>query len=161
MSGVELKLSAGLSRLVLFCDLVLLQFPVRHFVGPGSQGLLRESYLIDAQRHTAAETLVDLSELLRCPQGRQAAGEIFHRLLAEVAVGVIREQRTINRSVLQAIEDLSSLLELLRSSGVIRRKQQGSDAVSNFAGCPGGVLVGEHDNSNSLIGEDYVLGGET
>ena len=72
-----LKLSARLSRLVLFCDLILLQFSVRHFVGPGSQDLLREFYSVDAQRHASAKTLVDLNELLRRSQRRQAAGEIF------------------------------------------------------------------------------------
>src|ERR1700733_2588294 len=98
--------------LVLLRDLILLQFPVRHFVGPYPQVLLREFCPVDAQSHAAAKTLANLIELLRTPQGCKATGDVLQRLFAEVTVSVIGEQRSINGPMLQAIENFASLLQL-------------------------------------------------
>ena len=72
--------------------LVLLQFAVWHFVGPGSQSLLWKFYPVDAQRHASAKALPRLTKLLRRSQRPQAVGKILQRLLAEVAVSIIREE---------------------------------------------------------------------
>ena len=107
--------SAGsTSSSILRRDLILLQLAIRHFVRPGPQNLLRKSNDVHAQSHAAAQTLRRLNERLRRAQRPEAGGEILQRLLAEVAVRIIGEERTIDRAVLKSVEDFLSLLQLRR-----------------------------------------------
>ena len=85
---------------ILFRYLILFEFAVWHLISPGTQGLLREPNAVNSQRHASAQTLKDLLERLRRAQRRKTAGEILQRLLAEVAVSIIREERAVNRSTL-------------------------------------------------------------
>ena len=70
-------------------DLILLQFSIRHFVGPGAYDFLRESDDVHTQSHAAAQALAGLNKTLRRSERRQAAGEILHRFIAEIRVCVI------------------------------------------------------------------------
>ena len=47
---------------ILRRDLILLQLPVRHFVGPGAQDSLRKANYVNAQGHAAAQALTHLSK---------------------------------------------------------------------------------------------------
>jgi hypothetical protein len=50
------------SASILSRDLILLQLPVRHFISPSAQSLLRKLDHVHAQRHPAAQTLRRLHE---------------------------------------------------------------------------------------------------
>jgi len=90
-------------------DLILLQLPIRHFVGPGAQDFLRESDDVHAQSHAAAQALACLNKTLRRAERREAAGEILNSFIAEVRVRVISEQRAVARAVLQSVKNLFRL----------------------------------------------------
>src|SRR5437667_8374979 len=108
--------------LVLRRNLILLQLPVRHFVGPGAQNFLRKSDYVNPQRHPATQALAHLSKCLRRTERAQSAGEILQRILIEIEIRVVGEKRAIDFSLLQVRKDLLRLFQLRRSSRVIRRE---------------------------------------
>src|SRR5258706_8301271 len=145
---------------ILRCNLILLQFSIRHFISPRPQRLLWKPNGIHAQRHPAAQALRRLHERLRRPQRPEAAGKIFQCRLTEIAVGIVSEERTIDCAVLKTFEDLLRLLKLRRCGRISRREQQGSDPTGDSAGGTGCILIGEHDYGCAVVREDYVLGCE-
>jgi hypothetical protein len=106
-------------QLVLRRDLILLQLSIGHFVGPGAQGFLRESDDVNAQCHAASKALARLNETLRRAERRQAVGEIFQSLLAEIRVRVIGEKCAVDRAVLQAVENLFRLVQFMRRRRIV------------------------------------------
>src|SRR5207253_1000677 len=66
---------------------------------------------------------------LRRSQGRKAAGEIFQGRFTEVGVGVVGEKRTVDCSLLKALEDFLCLLQLRGLA--VRGGRVGDDATGS------------------------------
>src|SRR5581483_5907248 len=89
----------------------------------------------------------------------EAAGEIRQRLRGEVTVAVFREQRAVERAMLQALEDAAIAGELGGAVRLLARKEHGRDLVRDRIG-GAGVLVREDDNRGGVVGENHVVGRE-
>src|SRR5215475_2643296 len=90
------------------------------------------------------------------PSGAKPTSKSFS-LFVEIKIGVVGEERTINRALLQPLENLSRSGKFLWSCGIVAREQQRRDAVGNRSRNIGGVLVGEHNYGDSLVGKDDIF----
>ncbi len=98
-----------------------------------------------------------MGEFFGRAEGAEAGGEILEGQGVEIKVGVVGEERAINGAVLQTGENFAGLFELLRGGGIVTGQEQGRDGVGDRAGGIGGVLIGEDDDGDALVGEDNVL----
>src|SRR5262249_38824662 len=117
---------------LLLGDLILLQLSIRHLVGPRAQRLISKPDHVDAKSHSTAQTLEYLLKIPRRSKRRKTSGKVLQRLLAEIRVGVVSEKRTIDRAVLQSVEDLLRLLEPRAGSGIVAGQQERCDASSDL-----------------------------
>ena len=101
-----------------------------------------------------------MGEFFGSAQGAEAGGEILQGLGVEIEIGVIGEEGTVNRAVLETREDFAGLRQLLRGGGVIGGEQQRSDGVGDGAGSVGGILIGQNDYGDTFVGIDDVFAGE-
>ena len=85
--------------------LILLQLPVRRLVRPHPDRAIGERHPIRPIRHPAAKSSARLHESGRRTERTETRLEILERLIAEVEVRVRREQRAVDGSLLQSLED--------------------------------------------------------
>src|ERR1051326_840469 len=99
----------------LSSNLKLLQLSVRQREGRQTKILAAGSDAKAPSHHAASQRLRIGDERLRRSEGTQAGRKICQRLLAEIGVRIRRDERPIDPSVLEILEDRSRLrVRLLR-----------------------------------------------
>src|SRR5581483_11951179 len=148
------------AALILRRDLILLEFSVRHLVGPSAENSLRKAHDVNAQSHAAPESLADLSECLRLSQRSEGARKILQRLIAKVEVRVVSEKCAINLALLKISEDPLGLVEFRWRGRVAGCEQQRRDAARDRTRGARCVLIRQHHDCRAVIRKDDVLRGE-
>src|ERR1043166_3495419 len=116
--------------ILLWRDLVLLQFSIRHFVSPGPDRTLRKFCSIVSIDHAASKALCGLSKFLNLAERCETGCEVLQSRLREVSVCIAGEKRSVDRCFLKSLENLASLLGFLQCCWIIHSEEHWNVSMS-------------------------------